>query len=250
MKSEIGRSILNRYMLLVIIVVSMILGNTFFQYSLSWKKQDILSLIANPMAISGFTPFAGMFPALPNGLQFVKEYNSGYIRFLLVREGKEKYIKKRILCTFISGGISIACSFGVIFLLAIIYGLPVTDKMKIYLSFYQGSIWWPIITVGGGRLVLLLKIFLAFLFGAVWSMVCLMFSIITINQYVSFVLTFVIYQILWFVFIGKKYNPVYLLRGDSTVYACLGEPFLIQIIVLVVVIIVSGIFMKRRLNSA
>lgn len=249
-RDELKRSIFNRSMFLVILVMVSILGSALLQYGWGWKQQDILTLIAAPMAISGFTPFAGMFPALPGGLQFVRDYNSGYIVFLLIRDSKWNYIKKRIVCTVLSGGTAVSSSFLILFLAAVILGVPVTESAVAYLSFYEGTIWWPYVTLWGGVFVLCMKVVLAFLFGAVWSIVCLLFSVIAVNQYVAFTLTFVVYQIFWFVFSGKKYNPIYLLRGDSTIYTCLAEPFLIQGVVLGSLVLVTAILFKRRLDHA
>lgn len=245
MYMELKRALKNRYMAGAILAAFLILGRAYIEFWPGIKKSDVLYIITLPMALSGFTPFAALFPVIPFALSFSEEYNSGYFRLALIRQNRKRYINKKIIATALSGGILMLIVFGMIFFIALIIGTPVhIHEMS---GFYEEGIWENIVGIWGGKLVLFLKILLAFLFGAVWSTVCLMISTIFCNQYVAFMGTFIVYQVLWQVLPGSVLNPVYLLRGDNSNYSSVWMPFVIQAGYLIVVMAISQLFMERRL---
>ncbi len=243
---ELKRAVCNRYMVLGIFISIIILGQTFFEYGVGMKTTDVLSIIVYPMALSGFTPFAAVFPVLPFALSFAEEYNSGYIKFQMIRKSRKQYILEKIGVVSFSGAVLMVAVFGFVFLAAIILGTPtVNDKS----GFYEGMIWNPMLSVWGGKLVLLLKLILAAVFGAVWSSICLLISSVFPNRYVAFLGTFILYQGLWEVLQGKSYNPVYLLRGDTGNYVSFWHPLLIQISILLIVWGLIAFFMGRKIKD-
>lgn len=245
---ELKRAICNRYMAAAVLAAAAIMCQAYWDNGLTWNSgADVLSNITLPMALSGFSPFAAIFPALPYALRFCDEYNSGYFRFALTREKKQRYIIKKTAATALSGGIMMAAAFGIVFLTGWMISVPTVDDAS---GFYKMTIWYPIITVMGGKLVLLLKLGLAFLFGTVWSSVCLMISTIISNRYISYIGTFVLYQVFWLLLQKSTWNPVFLLRGDNGMYVDSLNPGVIQIIVLFFVQVVTIIFMKRKIKDA
>lgn len=246
MRSELKRAIANRYTALAIVVAACILCQAYVQNQVGWKTQDVLSLIALPMALSGFTPFAGIFPCLPYSLRFVDEFNSGYIRFLLTRESRSDYIWKKILVTALAGGTMMLAAFTIVFIASLLLGNPTVSDAS---GFYSMSPWYPFLTIWGGKVVLLLKLVLSFLFGCIWSMVCLLVSAVFMNRYVAFVGTFVIYQGLWQLLPGNLFNPVYLLRGDYGGYSDFWVPAMIQIGMFVILFVMAAALMERKLKN-
>ncbi len=242
------KSVFNARMLLSITLAIIILGHTYIKYSISLSvDNDVLYLITLPMSFSMFGSFAAIFPALPYSLNFTEEYNTSFFRFLLIRNGRKKYVWKTIFNVSISGAFMMAAAFSFIFLIAVIFGVPTTyDNLSEY---YKSGVWYPIAAVWGGKLVLLLKIILAFLFGMVWSSVCLFLSVLTLNRYVAFIGTFILYQFLWQAMASTKWNPVYLLRADMGGYASYGEPVFMQIFLLFLLCTANYFGIMRRIKN-
>lgn len=239
-------AILNKKMLISVVLAVIIMEYTFYKYDINAGGTDVLYLITLPMALSMFGPYAGLFPTLPYALSFVEEYNSFYYCFILIRSSRKKYALKKVLNVGMSGGVMMIVAFMIIFVSALLMGTPtITNCIS---EFYEGTIWYPIAAVWGGKLVLLLKLMLAFLFGLVWSNVCLLFTIVSLNRYVAFISTFILYQFLWQNLSGTKLNPVYLLRADIVGYASFWEPFFIQLIIFTVLCALNWIGIMRRIE--
>lgn len=232
-------------MMWMIFAASAILCYAYIDNGITWKREDVLSLIVYPMAFSGFVPFACLFPMLPYGLRFCDEFNTGYVRMSLTRQGKERYILNKQVATAISGGVTMLGAFGIAFAVALLLGIPTKGDPT---NFYNGSIWEPYLTAGGGKLVLLMKLGLAFLFGAVWSSVCLLISTIVTNRYIAYVGSFVLYQLFW-VLMDNPFNPVSLLRGDSRRFKAITDPWIIQLSVLILIFVANSITMRRKLEN-
>lgn len=246
MRRELKRAVANRYMALAIVVTACILCQAYMQNQVGWKTQDVLSLITLPMALSGFTPFAGIFPCLPYSLRFADEFNSGYIRFLLTRESRNDYIWKKVLVTALAGGMMMLAAFTVVFITALLLGKPTVSDTS---GFYSISPWYPFLAIWGGKFVLLLKLVLAFLFGCIWSVMCLLVSAVFMNRYVAFVGTFIIYQGLWQLLPGSLINPVYLLRGDYGGYSSFWIPVMIQLGTFGILFFTAAALMERKLKN-
>lgn len=209
------------------------------------KEQDALYWLTFPMATSGFTPFACIFPIIPYGLGFVEEYNTGYIKVVISRSGKKVYIRNKIISCLVSGGGMMAAAFGMIFLVCLIGGSRVTEESVS--EFYALSAWQPYVTVWGGKLVLLMKLALAFAHGAVWGLAALLVSSLYVNRYAVLMIPFIVYQIAWHFMQNSVLNPVYLLRADWGGYQVWYQPFGIQAGVIIALILLCALCLRRRL---
>lgn len=138
-------------------------------------------------------------------------------------------------------------AFGLIFFVAVLGGVPTTRENVS--EFYRATVWNRVTFVWGGKLVLLLKLFLGFLFGMVWGNVCLLLSVCTLNRYVAFIGTFILYQFLWQALSGSKWNPIYLLRADIGGYGCFWEPFCMQLMIWAVLFVCNVWGIGRRLRN-
>lgn len=243
--NEVKRGVFNRYMLLSVTMVVLVMCQSYIDNQVGWKKVDVLALITYPLALSGFVPFAGVFPMLPYGLSFSEEYNAGFLRYALLRQRKRDYILKKITAVAWSGGVMMWTAFMIVFLVGWIIGVPsVQDTTGAY---SRSVLWNPLISLWGGWAVMLLKAMLAFLFGCSWSMMCLLISVIFTNKYISFMGTFLVFQLWWS--LGGNWNPVGLLRGDDMFFSWTSwNPFLMQLMVLAVVSLMTGIFMERKVR--
>lgn len=213
-------------------------------------RMDVLSMLTYPSALSGFTPFAAIFPMLVYSTMFCEEYNSGYIKQIVLRIGGRRYLLSRILATAVSGAATLGVSMFLLsaFLLAI--GVPST-KENAYM--FKSLIWGPYVDIAGGALVLLAKTVLASLFGAVWALVALWISTIMPNRYVTLIAPFAIYQALWILLQSLPHiNPLRLLRGDLLAAGFVGSFPYIVLIQLGAIILWGGLSyygMKKRMEA-
>ncbi|MDO4838612.1 MAG: hypothetical protein Q4B32_09505 [Clostridia bacterium] len=85
------------------------------------------------------------------------------------------------------------------------------------MSFLSVSVWYKLGLASPEKvgIMCVLRIAVAFLFGALWALVGLCVSVIVPNKYVTLAAPFVLYQFLWFVLSESPLNPVYQFRGDS-----------------------------------
>ena len=208
------------------------------------KTGDVLYWITFPMATSGFTPFACVFPILPYGMRFVEEYNTGYIKAAISRSGKRSYIRRKIAGTAVSGGCMMAAAFFLIFFVCLVGGSePTPESLS---EFYEITVWRPYVFIWGGKLVLLMKLALAFLHGAVWALAALLVSSLYANRYAVLILPFVVYQTLWHMLQNTPVNPVYLLRADWGGYQVWYQPFLIQLAIVVLLALLCALSLRRK----
>jgi hypothetical protein len=176
------------------------------------NKLDRLLILTFPMSLSGFTPFAVLFPLIPYATSFCDEYNSGYAKFIITRIGVKQYAKKKIVAVGLSGALAIGIPFLIVFVLIAIIGVPTTAANMS--DFYYGKIWAPYAAVWGGNLVLAAKLVLGLFFGCMWALVGLAISTVATNRYVVIVGPFILYQALWRLLANLPINPLYMLRGD------------------------------------
>ena len=236
----------NRRMLLSVGLAVILLGHTYLRNP-DIAGIDVLYIISLPMATAMFGAYACVFPALPYATRFVEEYNSSFSRFILIRSSRIRYAVCKSVSIAFSGGLMMAEAFTIIFGIAVLIGKPSTGYDPSVP--YGGTIWYVLIPVWGGKCVLLLKILLAFIFGMVWSSVCLLLSVFFLNRYVAFIGTFILYQFLWQFLSSSKWNPVYLLRADIQGYSAVWEPFAIQLLIFLTLLLCNTLVIVRRLRD-
>lgn len=212
------------------------LGNSRLDHSVSTYE-----IIINAMAISGFTPFAAIFPVLGYSSRFCTEYRSGYFEMMLSRMSWKSYGRTRILTTAVSGGALVGIPFTIVMIIAYcggIHGMPTT-------GLYQGTRMEEYLLKYGDSFLLAGKVILGILFGALWALVGLAFAVWSKNKYVVMVAPFVLYEMMWILLSGIPIlNPIYLIRGDDINSYPLSA--LMQIIYMVIVIIIIWRGLKKR----
>ena len=244
---ELKNAVWNRYMFLSVSVAAFVLCLTFHTYQLWNCGLDVLELIMYPMELSGFAPFAALFPVMPYSLRFADEFNSGFIRHVLIREKKKSYIRKKLFATAAAGGVMMAAAYSIVFLLAWSNGTP-ARLIGPEWSSYSNTIWYPLIPIWDGRLVLILRVLLVFLVGMVWAMMALLITTIFINRYVAVAVTFLVYQIWWLA--DSPYNCVGLLHAGGPVYDWVyANPYVMQLATVTVLFLITGKTMERKLKD-
>lgn len=205
---------------------------------------DLLSLYTEPFAFSSFVVFAGMFPGMPYAYSYLEEKNSGYLKFIQIRMPMKRYMFQKICYTGLSGGLTMLIPGILIF--AVLEWMTVDTSPVQYPFVFSDLMWAPLMFVWGGRLVLLLKGILLFLFGVMWSELALLVSLLVRNKYVAFILPFAIFEILWIVVGSSEFNPIYLIRGDFDWTMAIYKPFVIDLVYIALLIAANILIFKKR----
>lgn len=199
-----------------------IVGSLFFMRPLYdvWRSgantlYSPMMLLSLPLAISDFTPFAPIFCAIPYATSFSDDYKSGYLRSIVIRIGAKRYSWVRTATVAFSGALVMMLIFSLTILVCVVGArLPNTAEE---VDFMKNTIWgrMDLLLRFGGLLTYIGRIALAFLFGAIWSLVSLGISTWIPNRYVTLIAPFVLYQALWTLLADYPFNPLYLLRADN-----------------------------------
>lgn len=249
--AEVKR-ILSRPIIYISIIVGLFLINRPLLESLlsgNIGSGSISQFLSVPFAMSDFTPFAAIFCSLPFSDSFCEDYNTGYVRQIANRSGIRKYSLIKCIAVALSGGISMALIIaGTIVFCGLLADSPDTAEK---IEFMKNSIWVKsgVVFLMNGFLYLAMRVLFAFLFGCVWALIGLLVSTFFTNKYVTYIAPFVIYQFMWFIFNEKKWNPVYLLRGDSNFIPSISFVILYQSFIILVLVVLSSRLIWKKVVS-
>jgi len=169
-------------------------------------------IIVNAMALSGFGPFAAIFPTLGYSVAFCEEYQSGYLKMICARISWKKFGIVRMLTVAFSGGLVIALPIAMVCVIGYMsgtHGIPQN-------GLYEGTPIQYLIENYGDAYILTGKVILGFLFGAGWALAGLGFSVWSRNRYVALIAPFILYELMWILLYNVRIlNPIYLVRGDD-----------------------------------
>lgn len=141
LKKELKNGIFNPGMLFALAMVFYIFFRSLHNSGL-YTDGDLewLYYLTFPMAVSGFVPFACIYPALPHSTSFCEEYNSGFFKSILHRTGFKRYYFTKLFSVGFSGALSIFIPFVILFTIIVIFSQPVTDVNNYYSSgFYEAT---------------------------------------------------------------------------------------------------------------
>lgn len=208
---DLKRALSGKGFILGIVLLLAVFVNSFRQYVRTDGSMTTWEIIVDAMAISGFGPFAAVFPALGYSSQYAQEYNSGYLKMITSRMSWKQYGKIRILSVGLSGGLIMAVPFSVLMVYAYTvgaHGVPEFLKETVVERYLENY---------GSGYVLGFKVLLGFLFGVMFSLVSLAFAVWSANRYVAMLAPFILYEALWALLPLKVMflNPIYMVRGDD-----------------------------------
>ena len=251
LKMNLKRSVINWGMAVSVIISTVILFRSYIVNGVVGNSStDILTISIYPLAMSGYVPFAALFPVLPYGFSYLEEKNSGFQKYIFMRTTYQRYMAHKIFFTGFAGGLSMVIPFIFVFWYAVIVGQPVSPEL--YPQVYTEHIWGNYMFIWGGMLVLLFRLILFFLFGFLWAEVALLISVLCSNRYVTFVVPFIIYQALWML-LKESFlvylNPAVLWRSDFGADTPLAAPFIIQTVNIFIVIVFIIVFMRFKLKK-
>lgn len=206
-------------------------------------------------ARSGFDLFAPILAVLPASTLFCEDYNSGYIKSILNRVEKKQYIRETVICSSIAGGLSIFLPSLISNIFYIVNGKPNTPENAgiNYSTVFDETVYSELQFVWEGMLMVILLLLLAFLFGAVWSNVGLCISTFIPNRYIALSAPFALYFIIHLVFyrIGflLVFSPVNMLMPATIFIPSMGYPFIYQIVLLALIVLIFNKSIEGRLND-
>ena len=248
LKADIQRFLYSMSFIISILLAFILLFRPLLTNWITWGFRgiaaDAMTLLSEPLALSSFTPFAVLFCALPYSISFCEDYNSGYMRTIIVRIGKFRYIANRIISVMFSGTLAMGIPIATIILLCVIGATqPITQDTLDWLP----RNWIPYTQHMSGLWMFILKILLAMLFGAVWSLMALFISTLIPNRYVTLIAPFVIYQAMWALLPESQWNPLYQLRADFEGLPSIWFSFTYQICLTCILVFASALGMRRRI---
>lgn len=225
--------------------------NTYIGDMSLFESGDMfLEEIYQSYARSGIDLFAPILAVLPSATLFCDEYNTGYIKSILVRTSRRNYTLETVACALISGGLAVMLPSLLSGLFFIWIGEPnVAGKYDTYLS---ETIFASIQYVFNGGLVFVFYQVFAFIFGAVWACVGLSISSILPNRYVALAAPFSLYfaaHLFFYRLDCVVLSPVNMLLPAESFLPNLLYPFLYQYVLLMVSLMAFQKMMGRRLQN-
>ena len=241
---DIKRGIINLGWLMSAFLVMIILYRPLRGCFSNIGLMHVLEWVTLPMALSGFSVFAAVFPVMGYSNSFYYDFTTGYLRFILSRMSWKKYGVMRIISVGISGGTILAVPFSAVFAICYMVG----DKGSLAERLYEGTRVGIFIEQYGIIAALTAKVILGFLFGALWALTGYCVSCFILNKYAALLCPFVIYQFMWILlFKLPLFNPIFLMRGDDLDSYFLSGMMLIIYILLTCIIIMY--MLKRRVQN-
>lgn len=206
-------------------------------------------------ALSGFDLFAPILAVLPAATLFCEDYNSGYIKSILNRVEKKQYIQEIAICSSVSGGFAVFLPSLITSIFYIVNGKPNTPENAgiNYFTVFDETVYSQLQFVWDGLLMVILLLVLAFLFGAVWSNVGLCISAFIPNRYIALAAPFALYFITHLIFYRIGFllvlSPVNMLMPATIFIPNMSYPFVYQIVLFVVVVLIFDRSIRGRLND-
>lgn len=243
-KQDIKRAFTGKLMWISIILLTGILVHGIITYTnIEPRVSSTYVYIVNAMALSGFTPFAAIFPALGYSIRFCEEYNSGYFEMIISRTTWKKYGIIRMISVGLSGGITIGIPFFCVCIIGYVLGYHGIPQN----GFMEGTQMVYYIERYGDFFVLGFKVLLGFLFGMLFALVSFAFAVWSCNRYITVIGPFILYEMMWFLFYDyPEINPIYLFRGDDLGSYPLSA--FMELIYIGISIFISWLGLKKKVN--
>ncbi len=234
-----------------LIVYNITIGTLSFREMGTMFLEDIYTSHAR----SGFDLFAPILAVLPSSTLFCDDYTSGYLKSIISRIDPKRYAKETVICSSISGGLAVFLPSLITSLFYLANGN--LNKRELlpegYVTFLDESVFSGIQFVGGGLLVMVLWLVLAFLFGALWSNVGLCLSTFFPNRYFTLASPFILYFAMHLIFYRVGFllflSPVNMLIPVVTFIRHLLYPFLYQFILTLGIVACFSRKVARRIEN-
>lgn len=230
--------------------------NAKYQAALTFRDMGSIFLddISMSHGLSGYDLFAPIFAVLPAATLFCEDYTSGYLKAILSRVGKKRYIGETLCCSSLAGGLAVflPCLLsGLFYLVNGKLNFPENRNRWGYSTVFDETVYSEMQYVWGGILLFIMLLALAFLFGAVWSDVGLLLSVLMPNRYLAlaapFALYFSIHLIFYWLGFLLVFSPVNMLMPDTVFIPFQAYPLVCETVLLAILCILFAKLAERRL---
>lgn len=175
----------------VILLFFPIYPDIFAAFNFYERRPDFLYYI-NIMHIVGvFDLFAPVLASLPCSSIYYDDLYRKTIFYILPRSGRYKYIAIRISVCSVAGGLAILIPTVALTIISLIFGKPHLQSGGTVLL--DNTCMSGIEFAGGGFLITVILLMLAFIFGAVWAVIGMTLSAFIESKYTSYAGPFMIY---------------------------------------------------------
>ncbi len=214
------------------------------------NKTDYISFLFSALALGGYLIFTPIITVLPGAFRFCDEYNSGYLRFMLVRSGdRKRYIVNRLISNAACAGVATCAPLTAFALIMLVVCKPfVPDGHSS--SPLSDTMLEPCQGIGGGLLAVGVIILLAFLFGVVWGVIGTALSAAIPNRYVALCGPFVLFYLLHLLTGAldiSEFSPANTILPD--ILPSFSFLLIYQGVLLTLGTAAFAVFAKRRLNE-
>lgn len=228
LKTDLKRQIISINFLLMVILASLCYFMSILdelRYLWNSTSADVLYFFDIAQNIGYFTSMSILCCTTVNCTSFLRDYHSGYYRHNIMRSGKFNYILSKYISCVITGGLILAVGLA-LFLFVLAIRFPLISDDSYYLELYIRSVEtiFPAELLKNGKYVgfFTIYIFLAFIYGALWSGMGIAVSSFITDKYVA---SFSPY-ILWFgsscVLTGKLRTEI-VFKGNYSVGGLYGS---------------------------
>ena len=206
------------------------------------------------MTSGSFCIFAPLLAAFPYTSRFCEEFESGYIKSILIRENPARYLRTKFFANGIAGGLALSVPLALFIVVLLFIGVPyrAEDVPEGFVTIYNQTIFQHSQFLWGGIAVLLIFVLLTFLSGAVWANVGLCLSVFVRNKYLAVGFPLVLYYGVTVILVGtdiygfSPMNLIYPTTADS-VPLYVNIPFqLAELALLCVVFTIKGKVVLRN----
>lgn len=216
--------------------------NDFFEKNKTLANGYHNSYFLNKITSSEIMLVMPIICSLPAATAFIDDMNGKYIRFYLQRSGKSSYIGGKAAASIISGGLVMFLSVVLYYIILILLLTPIQAALKADESapYYIQSIFKTLS--------------LMFLNCSLWAMMGLVLATLTMNRYVAYSGSFIIFYLL--VILYERYFPTlyviypkeWISPGSFTQLNGFALPlFLVEIIIILCLFFAS--LCERRFNN-
>lgn len=212
---------------------------------------ECMYFIDRTQTMSVFPLFAPIIAVLPSASIFCDDYKSMYIRSVVSRIGKTKYLISNYTVCAVSGGLALLVSELITFCICGFFTInsnfEVIDISALNsIAFYE--LYGKIGTISTAIILLLL----GFLFGAIWGGIGITVSLFITNNLAAYSIPFLIYFAVSMLMSGSDilimYSPINYLYPSLVSMPSISFCFVVQLIFLVIVTIIYAIKGRKNIN--
>ncbi|MGN0378122.1 MAG: hypothetical protein ACI4EU_00885 [Butyrivibrio sp.] len=194
--------------------------------------------------------FIPMFTGFPAATILGTELKSGYYQYIVMRKSKVKYIVRTLIMTMLAGGVGTALP-GITTAVVSMFAKPYTGN-EVYTSILALGWLEKYCSLWNGNVAILIYIFTMFIFGCVWGIFALIFSVLFRNVYITLVAPFFTTFLIQIVFNEahlEKYSPMNMFGAECFSIPSMSFAMVYEAILAAVFSVIYVLVAERRLDN-